>query len=50
MKPKEFKKLVQNELEFINYNRLLESVEKNEYVIVAYFDGKVVGAKKKIHV
>ena len=50
MKPIEFKKLVGNESEFNNLNRLLESLEENEYVIVAYFDGKVVGAKKKIQI
>lgn len=50
MGPTEFKKLVNNDSEFNNLNRLLESLEENEYVIAAYFDGKVVGAKKKIHI
>ena len=49
MNPIEFKKLVNDESEFNNINRLFESLQKNEYVIVAYFDGKAVGAKRKIH-
>ena len=49
MNPIEFKKLVNDESAFNNINRLFESLQKNEYVIVAYFDGKAVGAKRKIH-
>ena len=47
MIPADLKELINNQSEFDNLNRLLTSLQKNEYVIVAYFEGKAVGAKKK---
>lgn len=47
MNTKDLKELLA-ESDFLYFHKLFESLNENEYVILAYFDGKAIGAKKSI--